>query len=82
MSMMCCTLDDVLYIELVAELSVNITFKHILVQPMGRGVISLFDCFLFHDQLKEEEMKFKVLGAHPRANVNICAKLEILLSQE
>lgn len=36
--MMCCTLDDVLYIELVAELSVNIIFKHIIVQPLGSGV--------------------------------------------
>lgn len=44
--MMCCTLDDVLHIELVAELSVNITVKHILVLPPG----SVHDRSLFHDR--------------------------------
>lgn len=44
---MCFTLDDVLYIELVTELSVNITVKHILVLPPGR----VHDRSLFHDQL-------------------------------
>lgn len=56
---MCYTLDDVLYIELVAELSANIKFKHIIVQPLGSGVI-LWLCSLFCDQLKEG---FKGSGA-------------------
>lgn len=54
--MMCCTLDDVLYIELVAELSANITFKHIIVEPVGSRVVSSAEIVwsLFRDQLKVE----------------------------
>lgn len=44
--MMCSTSDEVLYIELVAELSVNITFKQIIVQLLVDRCDLLTVCFM------------------------------------